>query len=259
MSPISKTVAIFVAGRETASLSRLASNRGLYRRTGKRCANVGISFGIFCSASIFFCSSVLLASICCIIFSLVENIWKRTASHIFAALGESLLSWLSVGLASASDLFWTSFFDAGSSSGNLGSSASTTICFLRRDQPLSFDFMPFGFCITFKRGSAVREEPSSPSSFFSTADLISCCGLAFVSTLSTFSGSVSFVSRLSWSSFVLGVVGVLSFGCSFGLFCIWAFGFDDSSFDRFSVALSSFSCKGSVDFTSMSPFCNISE
>uniref|UniRef100_A0A672QM49 Uncharacterized protein n=1 Tax=Sinocyclocheilus grahami TaxID=75366 RepID=A0A672QM49_SINGR len=241
MSPISKTVAIFVAGREAASLSRLASNRGLYRRTGKQCANVGISSDIFCSASIFFCSSVLLASICCIIFSLVENIWKRTASHIFAALGESLLSWLSVG----------------SSSGNLGSSASTTICFLRRDQPLSFDFMPFGFCITFKRGSAVREESFSPSSF-STADLISCCGLAFVSTLSTCSGSVSFVST-GCACLVLGVVGVLGFGCSFGLFCIWDFGFDDSSFDRFSVALSSFSCKGSVDLTPMSPFCNISE
>uniref|UniRef100_A0A8C2GET1 Uncharacterized protein n=1 Tax=Cyprinus carpio TaxID=7962 RepID=A0A8C2GET1_CYPCA len=162
MSPISKTVAIFVAGREAASFSRLASNRGLYRRIGKRCANVGISSVFFCSASIFFCSSVLLASIC-------------------------LLAGMS-------------FFDEDSASGNLGSSASTTMCFLRRDQPLSFDFMPFGFCITFKRGSAVREEPSSPSSFFSTAGLISCWGLDFAFTLSTFSGSVSFVLRSFWSS-----------------------------------------------------------
>uniref|UniRef100_A0A673IFE7 Uncharacterized protein n=1 Tax=Sinocyclocheilus rhinocerous TaxID=307959 RepID=A0A673IFE7_9TELE len=145
MSPISKTVAIFVAGREAASLSRLASNRGLYRRIGKQCANEGISSDFFCSASIFFCSSVLLASICCIIFSLVENIWKRTASHIFAALGESLLSWLSLDLAS----------------------------------------------------------PSSASSFFSTAGLISCWGLDFAFTLSTFSGSVSFVLRSFLSSFGL--------------------------------------------------------
>ncbi len=58
---------------------------------------------------------------------------------------------------------------------------------------------------------------------------------------------------------ILGVVGVLGFGCSFGLSCIWVFGFDDSGFDKFSVALSCFSWKVLVDLRSMSPFCNISE
>uniref|UniRef100_A0AAY5ET87 Uncharacterized protein n=1 Tax=Electrophorus electricus TaxID=8005 RepID=A0AAY5ET87_ELEEL len=141
MRPISNTAAIFVTGREAASFRR-------------RWAKVGISFGLFSLASSVFSSSVLLASSCCMILSLVENIWKRIASHIFAALGVSLLS--------------------------------------SRDQPLSFDFMPFGFGMTFRRGLAAGREASC----FSTADSVSCRLLTFAPAESSF----PVFSLSTWSS-----------------------------------------------------------
>uniref|UniRef100_A0A8C7S808 Uncharacterized protein n=1 Tax=Oncorhynchus mykiss TaxID=8022 RepID=A0A8C7S808_ONCMY len=60
----------------------------------------------------------LLALICCMIASLVENMWKSMASHIFIALGASV---------------------------SFSSSGSTTMCFLRRDQPLNMVFILLGF------------------------------------------------------------------------------------------------------------------
>ncbi|TNN48814.1 Lymphocyte-specific protein 1 [Liparis tanakae] len=74
----------------------LASNFGLKSRTGSRWANEGISFNSsFCTSSFAsFASSLLFISIWCMMFSLVENIWKRTAFHIFAATGASLV-WFS--------------------------------------------------------------------------------------------------------------------------------------------------------------------
>uniref|UniRef100_A0A3Q1GQ73 Uncharacterized protein n=1 Tax=Acanthochromis polyacanthus TaxID=80966 RepID=A0A3Q1GQ73_9TELE len=112
--PISNTVEIFVTGLDAASLSFLA--------------NEGISFSS-CFVSSVFSSSLL------------------TASHIFVAMGVSLV-WFSP---------WTSGLSLALSSlksGNWGSSCSTTMCFLSRDQPLTLDFTPFGFCITLRRGSA---------------------------------------------------------------------------------------------------------
>uniref|UniRef100_A0A8C5HMC1 Uncharacterized protein n=1 Tax=Gouania willdenowi TaxID=441366 RepID=A0A8C5HMC1_GOUWI len=114
IKPISNTVEILVTGLDAASFNLLASNFGLKSRTGK-------------------------------------NIWKRTASHIFVALGSSF-NILSSFFTSLRSCPATSFSEP--ASGNLGSSCSTTICFLSRDQPLGLFFSPLGFCKTFRTGSA---------------------------------------------------------------------------------------------------------
>uniref|UniRef100_A0A3P8TDZ4 Uncharacterized protein n=1 Tax=Amphiprion percula TaxID=161767 RepID=A0A3P8TDZ4_AMPPE len=117
--PISNTVEIFVTGLDAASLSFLASNFGLKRSTGS-----------------LFSSSLL------------------TASHIFVATGVSLV-WFSpwtAGLSLALSSTFSSSFFISFISGNWGSSCSTTMCFLSRDQPLTLDFTPFGFCMTSRRG-----------------------------------------------------------------------------------------------------------
>uniref|UniRef100_A0A4W6DKW0 Uncharacterized protein n=1 Tax=Lates calcarifer TaxID=8187 RepID=A0A4W6DKW0_LATCA len=188
--PISNTVEIFVTGLDAASLSFLASNLGLKSSTGSRYANDGISLSSSFACS-FFSSSLLFNSIWCMMFSLVENIWKRTASHIFVALGVSLPS-----------------------SGNLGSSCSTTMCFLSRDQPLTFDFTPFGFCMTLRRGSAAGRD-SSPS-FFSDAGLTAASAfLSFpLSSLSADSAAGTLVSRAG-AGFEFGLS--TSFGVSLTL------------------------------------------
>uniref|UniRef100_A0A672FSJ0 Uncharacterized protein n=1 Tax=Salarias fasciatus TaxID=181472 RepID=A0A672FSJ0_SALFA len=148
--PISNTVEIFVTGLEAASFSFLASNFGLKSSTGIAFSSV-------------FSVSLLFSSIWCMMFSLEENIWKRTASHILTALGEPLVSrssWAPAFSPATSFCLFPSLFlcspasFSGSASGNLGSSCSTTMCFLRRDQPLALVFMPFGFGKTFRRGSA---------------------------------------------------------------------------------------------------------
>uniref|UniRef100_A0A3Q3XFA5 Uncharacterized protein n=1 Tax=Mola mola TaxID=94237 RepID=A0A3Q3XFA5_MOLML len=115
--PISKTVEIFVTGRDAASLSFFA--------------NDGTSL-----SSSFFCFS----SIWCMMFSLVENIWKRTASHIFVACLSPAFSPAFV-TAPWACLMASSWEPV---SGNMGSSCSTTMCFLSRDHPLTLDFIPFG-------------------------------------------------------------------------------------------------------------------
>ncbi|KAK0153783.1 Non-muscle caldesmon [Merluccius polli] len=166
--PISNTVEIFVRGLDAASLNFLASNLGLKSRMGSRWANAGISLDSSFVPSLFFSSSLLLISIWCMMFSLVENIWKRTASHILAPLGAS---WLDVslfpsgfpseGLASPTTGPPASSFFSSFPSGNLGSSCSTTMCFLRRDHPLNLDFIPFGFPRTLRRTCAAWDESSA--------------------------------------------------------------------------------------------------
>uniref|UniRef100_A0A3Q3A2A6 Uncharacterized protein n=1 Tax=Kryptolebias marmoratus TaxID=37003 RepID=A0A3Q3A2A6_KRYMA len=139
--PISKTVEILVTGLDAASLSFLASNLGLKSSTGSLYANEGISFDSFFLSS-FFSSSLLFNSIWCMI----------QASHIFVALGASSVRFS----------FWPI-------SGNLGSSCSTTMCFLSLDHPVILDFRPFGFCITLRRDSGAGG--ISSDSFFSLWDL----------------------------------------------------------------------------------------
>uniref|UniRef100_A0A8C5FVM9 Uncharacterized protein n=1 Tax=Gadus morhua TaxID=8049 RepID=A0A8C5FVM9_GADMO len=171
--PISNTVEIFVRGLDAASLSFLASNLGLNSRMGSRWAKAGISLDSSFVSPSFFSSSLLLSSIWCMMFSLVENIWKRTAFHIMAPFGASLLNlslslagfpsegFPSEGIASATTCPTASSFFPSAPSGNLGSSCSTTMCFLRRDHPLSLDFNPFGFPRALNRTCAAWEGPLS--------------------------------------------------------------------------------------------------
>nr|XP_040024164.1 uncharacterized protein LOC120812340 [Gasterosteus aculeatus aculeatus] len=185
--PISKTVEIFITGLHAASFSLLASNLGLKSSTGSRWANEGTSFDSSSRPSSF-SSLLLFSSIWCKIVSLVENIWKRTASHIFVATGGSLGRFssgvtgssksISVGAFCASLCSGPaiSFWDR--ISGNLGSSCSMTMCFLSRDQPLNLDFTPSGPCMTLRRGLGKRD--SSPS-FISVADLTNEADSALVS------------------------------------------------------------------------------
>uniref|UniRef100_A0A3Q4FXE1 Uncharacterized protein n=1 Tax=Neolamprologus brichardi TaxID=32507 RepID=A0A3Q4FXE1_NEOBR len=220
--PISNTVEIFVTGLDAASLSFLASNFGLKSSTGNLYANDGISFSSSFSPS-FFSSSLLFNSIWCMMFSLEENIWKRTASHICVALGVSLV-WFS---------FWTV-------SGNLGSACSTTMCVLSLDQPLALDFNPFGDSVflscslsataaeTLSRGKAavLGFEPLGvilvtftgfPCSFISATSAF-FSGTDFCSAVGTFSLPRSFFTafRGSWSPplgkgrLVSGVFGLVS-------------------------------------------------
>nr|XP_029505142.1 uncharacterized protein LOC115120352 [Oncorhynchus nerka] len=244
MRPISNTVEILVSGLDAASLSLLASNFGLKRRTGRRWAKDGISFPASFGCS-FLSSSLLLASITCIIFSLVENISKRRESHFFAALGGS--SAVTAATMSLNNTF-SSFFASppscsvtlavsflGSDSVNIGGSSSTTMCFLSRDQPLSLDFiMPFGFWITLRRGSAAGKE-SFLSSFFSVNGVVGAdttfSGLASwlffgLAGNKRFSGDAVFASGEELVGFVptglasgVALVGILGSVDSFNSFC----------------------------------------
>uniref|UniRef100_A0A3Q1HB75 Uncharacterized protein n=1 Tax=Acanthochromis polyacanthus TaxID=80966 RepID=A0A3Q1HB75_9TELE len=63
---------------------------------------------------------------------LYSKIGRRSASHIFNALGPCLFS----------------------SSGNCGSSGSTTMCFFSRVHPLSLAFRPLGFWVAFNSAGA---------------------------------------------------------------------------------------------------------
>uniref|UniRef100_A0A8C4HG42 Uncharacterized protein n=1 Tax=Dicentrarchus labrax TaxID=13489 RepID=A0A8C4HG42_DICLA len=205
--PISKTVDIFVTGLEAASLSLFASNFGLKSSTGSRNANEGISF-ISSIVSSFFSTSLLFNSIWCMMFSLVENIWKRTASHIFVALGASLV-WFSSVRASGASLAFSSPI-----SGNLGSSCSTTMCFLSRDQPLNLDFIPFGFCMALRSGSAAADFCSAvwtlslPKSFLTDfkGSWSSPLGRGF----STFCFSGAFTTAVGGLTFGVSRITVLS-------------------------------------------------
>uniref|UniRef100_A0AAY5JWB5 Uncharacterized protein n=1 Tax=Esox lucius TaxID=8010 RepID=A0AAY5JWB5_ESOLU len=114
-----------------------------------------------------------------------------------------------------------------------GGSSSTTMCFLSRDQPLSFDFiMPFGFWITLRRGSAAGRESFLLSvncvvevntDFSSLASWLSF-GLARTAP-TVFSGAVcatgkllfGFVTAVSASEIIF--VGVLRSVDSFNSFC----------------------------------------
>uniref|UniRef100_A0A3Q3Q3D7 Transmembrane protein n=1 Tax=Monopterus albus TaxID=43700 RepID=A0A3Q3Q3D7_MONAL len=101
-------------GFSTASLSFLASKRGLYSRTGRRLTKEGTSTWL--SLHAFFLSESFLEAF----------IWR--ASHIFNALGPSV---------------------SASGSGNSGSSGSTTMCFLSRVHPLRLPLRPFCFWAAF--------------------------------------------------------------------------------------------------------------
>uniref|UniRef100_A0A3Q0S7D1 Uncharacterized protein n=1 Tax=Amphilophus citrinellus TaxID=61819 RepID=A0A3Q0S7D1_AMPCI len=189
IKPISNTVEIFVTGLDAASLSFLASNLGLKSSTGNRYANEGISFSSSFPSS-FFSVSLLFNSIWCMMFSLEENIWKRTASHICAALGVSLVwfSFWTLGLSPAfsSTVFISSWSLSMTSfsepvSGNLGSSCSTTMCFLSRDQPLALDLTPFGFNMALRMGSAFGRLWSP--SFFSPGDVVISRDASYVGVL----------------------------------------------------------------------------
>uniref|UniRef100_A0A3P9CGF7 Uncharacterized protein n=1 Tax=Maylandia zebra TaxID=106582 RepID=A0A3P9CGF7_9CICH len=174
--PISNTVEIFVTGLDAASLSFLASNFGLKSSTGNLYANDGISFSSSFPSS-FFSSSLLFNSIWCMMFSLEENIWKRTASHICVALGESLV-WFSFWVLGSSPAFSTVFVSFWSCpvttfsepvSGNLGSACSTTMCVLSLDQPLALDFNPFGFNMALRRDSPAGDSVFLSCSLSATA------------------------------------------------------------------------------------------
>uniref|UniRef100_A0A3B4UY39 Uncharacterized protein n=1 Tax=Seriola dumerili TaxID=41447 RepID=A0A3B4UY39_SERDU len=160
--PISNTVDIFVTGLDAASLSFLASNFGLKSSTGSRNANEGISFTSSFISSVF--SSSLLFT-----------------SHILPGLLSAFSSPIS---------------------GNLGSSCSTTMCFLSRDQPLGLSFTPFGFCMTLRRGSAAGRDLSP--SFFSSTDL------------------TAGAAELGFTPSALVLVAVTGFTGSFGsCFCVF--------------------------------------
>uniref|UniRef100_A0A3B3V3M4 Uncharacterized protein n=1 Tax=Poecilia latipinna TaxID=48699 RepID=A0A3B3V3M4_9TELE len=178
ISPISKAAAILFSGFSAASFSFLALNRGLYSKTGSRLTNDGSA--AWSSLDAFFVSeSFLLELIWCIIFSLVENIWKRSASHIFSALGPSLfcitswfISWsaggMSIMLSVIPSLPIGVTKGLSTGSGNLGSSGSTTMCFLSLVHPLSFPLRPFSFWVGFC--SVDELDVPSTSDFFSVAE-----------------------------------------------------------------------------------------
>uniref|UniRef100_A0A3B3WM69 Uncharacterized protein n=1 Tax=Poecilia mexicana TaxID=48701 RepID=A0A3B3WM69_9TELE len=200
ISPISKAAAILFSGFSAASFSFLALNRGLYSKTGSRLTNDGSA--AWSSLDAFFVSeSFLLELIWCIIFSLVENIWKRSASHIFSALGPSLFcitSWF---------ISWSAGLSMGS--GNLGSSGSTTMCFLSLVHPLSFPLRPFSFWVGFC--SVDELDVPSTSDFFSVAedavDVVdfvkdSTAGVS-LGVLMAFRMSFSFVGTCGWFELVV--------------------------------------------------------
>uniref|UniRef100_A0A668TKV0 Uncharacterized protein n=1 Tax=Oreochromis aureus TaxID=47969 RepID=A0A668TKV0_OREAU len=191
ISPISNTVEIFVTGLDAASLSFLASNFGLNSSTGNLYANDGISFSSSFFPS-FFSSSLLFNSIWCMMFSLEENIWKRTASHICVALGVSLVSFS----------FWPV-------SGNLGSSCSTTMCFLSLDQPLALDFIPFGFNMALRRDSPAGR--LSSLSFFSSPGDVVIITAGVIEVLGSSDPVELFLLDSSGSDFDFVILGCIGF------------------------------------------------
>uniref|UniRef100_A0A3P8ULT2 Uncharacterized protein n=1 Tax=Cynoglossus semilaevis TaxID=244447 RepID=A0A3P8ULT2_CYNSE len=74
----------------------------------------------------------------------------------------------SLGLSFSSFVFSSSLF-----SGNLGSSCSTTMCFLRRDHPLTFDFKPFDFCKTLRGSAALSFFSGATADSFSLSCVVS--------------------------------------------------------------------------------------
>uniref|UniRef100_A0A672YCW1 Uncharacterized protein n=1 Tax=Sphaeramia orbicularis TaxID=375764 RepID=A0A672YCW1_9TELE len=144
--PRSNTAAIFVSGFSAASLSFLASNRGLYSKMGRRLTKDGTSVGWSLAAS--FLSEVPFLLLICSPPAL---------------------------------------------SGNLGSSGSTTMCFLSRVHPLSLPFRPLGFM-----GSAVDE-----GRFLSATDFFSSAAEDAVDVADFVEGSATGASV--WAAFCLGM------------------------------------------------------